>query len=297
MAETLRDHELHLGLHDQSIKSLESDVKVILSAMKAASTKEKSVEQIIDEVMSVTVGEMTDGTPVTLKSMFNVMIQNEELQRISSEIELKLRALGVDIYRMQEGSNAADEKFANLRIDLHNLNSQYEHIETLVEEKSFQSQQAELDIDKVKEVVMPVLISEIEKQVSLSCATRNCPEGGPFVGLATEDIELMIKRAISKYDADKTGLPDLALESAGGSILSTRCTKSSELRNSVISYWGFRLWSPPNTPRTIIQVNNCLIVFNTLCYEHGTNSFILYLAWRGPWRMLGIRRFCWRCCN
>lgn len=31
-----------------------------------------------------------------------------------------------------------------------------------------------------------------------------------------------MKKALARYDADKTGLFDYALESAGGSILSTR---------------------------------------------------------------------------
>jgi hypothetical protein len=32
----------------------------------------------------------------------------------------------------------------------------------------------------------------------------------------------VFREALAKYDADKTGLFDFALESAGGSILSTR---------------------------------------------------------------------------
>lgn len=67
------------------------------------------------------------------------------------------------------------------------------------------------------------------------------------------DIEKMIRAAILKYDADKTGLPDLALEPAGGSILSTRCTKSSQSKNSVLYLFGWRIWSYSNSPRSIIQ--------------------------------------------
>ena len=38
----------------------------------------------------------------------------------------------------------------------------------------------------------------------------------------SEYVEEIVKAALAKYDADKTGLFDFALESAGGSILSTR---------------------------------------------------------------------------
>lgn len=116
--------------------------------------------------------------------------------------------------------------------------------------KSSPTVEPQMDIEKLQELLLPILISKVQMNPSKPCSTNTCV--GDF---SVADIELMIKRAISKYDADKTGLPDLALESAGGSVINTRCTKSSELRNSVISYWGFRLWSPPNTPRTIIQVS------------------------------------------
>jgi len=35
-------------------------------------------------------------------------------------------------------------------------------------------------------------------------------------------VDQVVKKALAKYDADKTGLFDFALESAGGSIVSTR---------------------------------------------------------------------------
>ena len=63
------------------------------------------------------------------------------------------------------------------------------------------------------------------------------------------------------YDADKTGLFDFALESAGGTIASTRCTETYDLSNAVYSVWGFPIWWTRNNPRTILQPGkkkNCL---------------------------------------
>jgi SUN domain-containing protein 1/2 len=67
------------------------------------------------------------------------------------------------------------------------------------------------------------------------------------------DVHRIVKLAIAKYDADKTGIADLALEPAGGSVVSTRCTKSSVKRTSVYTFFGLPFWHPPNNPRTIIQ--------------------------------------------
>jgi SUN domain-containing protein 1/2 len=55
------------------------------------------------------------------------------------------------------------------------------------------------------------------------------------------------------YDADKTGLFDFALESAGGTIASTRCTETYDLSNAVYSVWGVPIWWARNSPRTILQ--------------------------------------------
>lgn len=122
------------------------------------------------------------------------------------------------------------------------------------------------EMDAMKTSISTEMTDEIEKQVKISCKT-NCPDPIPIVEVpvtpppaptptppSTAHIQALIDQALQKYDADKTGRPDLALESSGGSILNTRCTKSSKLRHSVVSLWGWKIWSPPNNPRTIIQV-------------------------------------------
>jgi len=63
----------------------------------------------------------------------------------------------------------------------------------------------------------------------------------------------IVKEALDKYDADKTGLFDFALESAGGSIVSTRCTENYEGSSAVLSVMGVPIWWESNNPRTILQ--------------------------------------------
>ncbi|XP_021965511.1 uncharacterized protein LOC110860720 isoform X3 [Folsomia candida] len=125
--------------------------------------------------------------------------------------------------------------------------------------QDYENNRKELDLMRNSIPTTASFEDEIEKQVKISC-TKNCPEPevppsrpDPVVNFDDTNVQALIDRAIQKYDADKTGRPDLALESGGGSILNTRCTKSSKLRNSVVSFWGFKIWSPPNNPRTIIQ--------------------------------------------
>ncbi|ESO00964.1 hypothetical protein HELRODRAFT_100939 [Helobdella robusta] len=65
-----------------------------------------------------------------------------------------------------------------------------------------------------------------------------------------------MNESISRYDADKTGMADYALESAGGSIIGTRCSKTYKKGMSQVSVFGIPLWYATNSPRTVIQPGN-----------------------------------------
>ncbi len=65
-------------------------------------------------------------------------------------------------------------------------------------------------------------------------------------------VQEVVQKALDKYDADKTGLADYALESSGGTILSTRCTET-KATNAQFSIFGIPLWHTSRSPRTVIQ--------------------------------------------
>uniref|UniRef100_A0A8C4PZ71 SUN domain-containing protein n=1 Tax=Eptatretus burgeri TaxID=7764 RepID=A0A8C4PZ71_EPTBU len=71
--------------------------------------------------------------------------------------------------------------------------------------------------------------------------------------LSEERVKTLMHEALSLYHADRTGMADLALESAGGSILSTRCSETYESRAGLLSFLGIPLWSQTQSPRVIIQ--------------------------------------------
>lgn len=66
-------------------------------------------------------------------------------------------------------------------------------------------------------------------------------------------IRALIREQLAVYDADKTGLPDYALESSGGSIISTRCSETYQIKTAQWSILGIPLWYFSNSPRVIIQ--------------------------------------------
>ncbi|CAH8633007.1 unnamed protein product [Schistosoma intercalatum] len=66
----------------------------------------------------------------------------------------------------------------------------------------------------------------------------------------------MIDEALHRFAADRTGLTDYALESSGGSIVGTRCTKTYTEGASLLSIFGLPLARLSNSPRTILQPGN-----------------------------------------
>merc|ERR1712241_35697 len=71
--------------------------------------------------------------------------------------------------------------------------------------------------------------------------------------LSREEVFKIVKNALIQYDADKTGMFDYALETAGGSVVSTRCTETYIQKTAMYSIFGIPIWYPSNNPRTIIQ--------------------------------------------
>lgn len=101
-----------------------------------------------------------------------------------------------------------------------------------------------------------------------------------------DDINKLIAAAIWKYDNDKTGLPDYALEpagidwlhpfrvcsqqsqivfSTGGTVLSTRCSETYNAYTRKESVFGFPLWYLSYSPRTVIQVDLVGFIF-LICF-------------------------------
>ncbi|XP_017277420.1 SUN domain-containing protein 1 isoform X2 [Kryptolebias marmoratus] len=72
-------------------------------------------------------------------------------------------------------------------------------------------------------------------------------------GLTEEHVKLMVHNALKLYSQDRTGLVDYALESGGGSILSTRCSETYETKTALMSLFGLPLWYFSQSPRVVIQ--------------------------------------------
>ncbi|XP_053782775.1 SUN domain-containing protein 1 [Desmodus rotundus] len=73
------------------------------------------------------------------------------------------------------------------------------------------------------------------------------------LGITEAQAHVIVNNALKLYSQDKTGMVDFALESGGGSILSTRCSETYETKTALISLFGIPLWYFSQSPRVVIQ--------------------------------------------
>ncbi|XP_047673176.1 SUN domain-containing protein 1 isoform X2 [Tachysurus fulvidraco] len=96
-------------------------------------------------------------------------------------------------------------------------------------------------------------IEEMQQKPSEETITQSVLQATEQSGLSEEDIQLIVQNALKLYSEDRIGLVDYALESGGGSILSTRCSETYETKTALMSLFGFPLWYFSQSPRAVIQ--------------------------------------------
>nr|XP_031327075.1 SUN domain-containing protein 1 isoform X1 [Camelus dromedarius]XP_031327076.1 SUN domain-containing protein 1 isoform X1 [Camelus dromedarius]XP_031327077.1 SUN domain-containing protein 1 isoform X1 [Camelus dromedarius]XP_031327078.1 SUN domain-containing protein 1 isoform X1 [Camelus dromedarius]XP_031327079.1 SUN domain-containing protein 1 isoform X1 [Camelus dromedarius]XP_031327080.1 SUN domain-containing protein 1 isoform X1 [Camelus dromedarius]XP_031327081.1 SUN domain-containin len=93
----------------------------------------------------------------------------------------------------------------------------------------------------------------VMKQMPTSEAVVSAVNEAGIPGITEAQARAIVDNALKLYSQDKTGMVDFALESGGGSILSTRCSETYETRTALISLFGIPLWYLSQSPRVVIQ--------------------------------------------
>ncbi|XP_052409308.1 SUN domain-containing protein 1 isoform X5 [Carassius gibelio] len=92
-----------------------------------------------------------------------------------------------------------------------------------------------------------------QQQFSAETITQTVAHTAGAAGMSEEQVQLIVQRALKLYSEDRTGQVDYALESGGGSILSTRCSETYETKTALMSLFGIPLWYFSQSPRVVIQ--------------------------------------------
>ncbi|KAM6140453.1 SUN domain-containing protein 1-like [Pterocles gutturalis] len=91
------------------------------------------------------------------------------------------------------------------------------------------------------------------KQKIPSDEVTDAVTNGGVSGITEAQARIIVNNALKLYSQDKTGMADFALESGGGSILSTRCSETYEAKTGSYSVFGIPLWYSSQSPRAVIQ--------------------------------------------
>ncbi|KAH0631961.1 hypothetical protein JD844_019905 [Phrynosoma platyrhinos] len=112
-------------------------------------------------------------------------------------------------------------------------------------------------------VLLQDLELQILKNISLHMSVSNAKSTSEVVksvvneagiaGITEAQAHIIVNNALKLFSQDKTGMVDFALESGGGSILSTRCSETYETKTALISLFGIPLWYFSQSPRVVIQ--------------------------------------------
>ncbi|XP_034004146.1 SUN domain-containing protein 2-like [Trematomus bernacchii] len=69
-------------------------------------------------------------------------------------------------------------------------------------------------------------------------------------------------------------MADFALETQGASVISTRCSETYRIRSACVTLFGFPLWYPSESPRTVIQGSPVLLPGKCWAF-HGVQGTLL----------------------
>ncbi|WKY16326.1 hypothetical protein Q1695_001195 [Nippostrongylus brasiliensis] len=106
------------------------------------------------------------------------------------------------------------------------------------------------DLKQKLEVELKALTASYEQKISTLKSEKQ------RVDVDYSHLEALIRAAIFEYDSDKTAMFDFALESAGASIISTRCSENYNTYSRLEKIWDIPLWYSSYGPRTVIQRNS-----------------------------------------
>uniref|UniRef100_H9G4J6 Sad1 and UNC84 domain containing 1 n=1 Tax=Anolis carolinensis TaxID=28377 RepID=H9G4J6_ANOCA len=107
-------------------------------------------------------------------------------------------------------------------------------------------------------VLLQDLESRILRNITLHMSVTNTKSASEVVtsvvneagiaGITEAQARLIVNNALKLFSQDKTGMVDFALESGGGSVLSTRCSETYETKTALISLFGIPLWYFSQSP-------------------------------------------------
>ncbi|XP_074933494.1 SUN domain-containing protein 2 isoform X1 [Phalacrocorax aristotelis] len=119
----------------------------------------------------------------------------------------------------------------------------------ILQQEDLQAELQALERKILAKVLEDRRLSARDAQAGIGVALRQ----GGTTGVTEEQVHLIVGQALKRYSEDRVGMVDYALESAGASVINTRCSETYETRTALLSLFGIPLWYQSQSPRVILQ--------------------------------------------
>ena len=225
-------------------------------------SKLRSLEMRLDHLVSNHAMLSKSIADCSNKENSNLGLKDDELQeKIQKIINDLLDTKRVDTEQNQNDSKKDQSEEKENTISKDQMQLEIEHVSKVWKDDVLNDIRLEIPKVIADTNVERYIKDQIEKELNIHLENQQIqnqnteqvfkPDVAQF---SEEEVSRIIKSELVTYDADKTGRFDFALESAGGTIASTRCTQTYDAATAVYSVWGIPIWwESVNGPRSILQ--------------------------------------------
>uniref|UniRef100_A0A674H3R2 Sad1 and UNC84 domain containing 1 n=1 Tax=Taeniopygia guttata TaxID=59729 RepID=A0A674H3R2_TAEGU len=231
-----KKHELRIQTLEDLLRELSAESKDIQKEFDLA--KSKSVRD--DDQYSLLMSKIKE-LELELASMKSKLLSGEGVKTSCEKMDVILEKVDAQVKEsvklMLFGTQEEDLPESLLQWLASNFVSKSD-LQTLLRD-------LELQILKNITLHMSVTNQKVTSEVVTNAVTN--------AGISGITEAIIVNNALKLYSQDKTGMVDFALESGGGSILSTRCSETYETKTALISLFGIPLWYFSQSPRVVIQ--------------------------------------------
>ncbi|XP_074409048.1 SUN domain-containing protein 1 isoform X3 [Zonotrichia albicollis] len=234
-----KEHELRIQTLEELLRKLSAESKDIQKEFDLA--KSKSVRD--DDQYSLLMSKIKK-LEVELASMKSELLSGESVKTSCEKMDVIHEKVDAQVKESVKLLLFGDQQEDLPESLLQWLTSNF------VSKSDLQTVLRDLELQILRNITLHMSVTN--QKVTSEVVTNAVTNAG-ISGITEAQAQILVNNALKLYSQDKTGMVDFALESGGGSILSTRCSETYETKTALISLFGIPLWYYSQSPRVVIQ--------------------------------------------
>ncbi|XP_041257405.1 SUN domain-containing protein 1 isoform X2 [Onychostruthus taczanowskii] len=234
-----KEHEVRIRTLEELLRKLSAESKDIQKEFDLA--KSKSVRD--DDQYSLLMSKIKN-LELELASMKSELVSGESAKMSCEKMDVIHEKVDAQVKESVKLMLFGDQQEDLPESLLQWLTSNF------VSKSDLQTLLRDLELQILKNIT---LHTSVTNQKVTSEVVTNAVTNAGISGITEAQAQIIVNNALKLYSQDKTGMVDFALESGGGSILSTRCSETYETKTALISLFGIPLWYFSQSPRVVIQ--------------------------------------------